>query len=255
MSAALPEDWRDRVVALVTGTEAPDADTAASWFTGGTGLDPQGQIAVYREQYRLRLGGALRASYPTLAWLVGDAFDTLAMDYLRASPSRTWTLDRIGLDLPDWLEQSGRPRDAVQAARVDRAVDHAFTATDVPPTPPESLRPDLPLRHTPSLTLLRVDRRWHDLRRAVKHGEDPSLGDVAPVDLAIYRVGVDVRDRTLEPLERELLATFQHGATLAEAVTHVVEAGADVEVLQARLGGWFRTFAERGLLVPVQSAR
>lgn len=111
------------------------------------GLAPHERLDIYREQYWLRHLANLDEDYPTLTWVLGgrDAFHTLARAYLEAHPPRTWDLQRLGADLPAFLEAraaldrtgatldtTGASRDATHAAldRTGAALDGARAAHD-----------------------------------------------------------------------------------------------------------------------------
>lgn len=234
---------------MIVAPEPPSRAVAEAWFRGGTGLDPSQQIGVYREQYELRLGSAIRSAYPALEHLVGDYIEPLIAAYLAENASHSWTLDRVGGALPDWLAQTDAHLHRVDAARMDLAVHQAFTAGDGVAPDPTRLGPDTPLGHAPSLTVLRLGGAWHRYRSAVKAGESPEVPAATPTALAVYRVGHEVRHRQLHPLEATVLDAFGGGCTLIQAVETVIAGGGDVEVLQANLQTWFRHFAERQLLV------
>ena len=67
------------------------------------------RIAVYRHGYRARLAGALRQNDPALARVMGDeAFETIAGEYARAFPSRTFSIRWHGADLYRFLDDLSR---------------------------------------------------------------------------------------------------------------------------------------------------
>ncbi len=61
------------------------------------GVLPAERLALYRRNMRAAQHDALAATYPVVRSLVGDAFfRVLALDYLRACPSRSGNLDELG---------------------------------------------------------------------------------------------------------------------------------------------------------------
>jgi hypothetical protein len=56
--------------------------------------------------YEIRLVEALRVDYPGLERFLGEeTFDELARMYVRAHPSESYTLNRLGDRLPGFVEQ------------------------------------------------------------------------------------------------------------------------------------------------------
>lgn len=233
---------------MVTGASPPSKEEASAWFTGGPGVDPAGQIAVYREQYRLRHLATLGEALPATAHLAGDRFEELGLAYLHDRPPTDWTLDRLGDGFPSWLADRGAAADLCEAAAVDMAVHRAGRAAAAPVLPVETLTEDKPLTWSPGVAVLTLGAPWHDYRRAVCAGQRPRPPGSQHQIVAVYRVDNAVTDRRLDPWEAALLRQFEQPHTVTAAVEAIVAAGAPAGLLQRSLGGWFRRFAERRLL-------
>src|SRR5262245_18981807 len=70
-------------------------------------LDSYLRIGIYRDMYLARLREALASDYPALMHYLGDeAFTRLACDYVHAYPSRSYTLNRLGDHLPEYIRSA-----------------------------------------------------------------------------------------------------------------------------------------------------
>lgn len=242
----LPADWRERMAEIVRGAEAPDP----SWFAGGVVLGPAEQIDVYRDQYRLRLRGAVRDELVGLAALVGDAerLDALIFGYLADCPSRSYTLNRIADRLPQWMENKGESAEWLDMVRLDLAVMAGFEAAAGETVKPEQLATVPKLRLQPHVTLLRLGHDVHRYRSEVVRELDAGPLVEGPVQLVVFRRGLKMRHLQVHSSCLAVLEAIGEGSGLGDALELAVANGADPAVLQAQLGEWFRLFAERDLL-------
>jgi hypothetical protein len=231
---------------IVRGADDPDA----SWFAGGVVLSPLDQIGVYRNQYRLRLGDAVRDEVPGFCALVGDEerVDAYVFGYLAAHPSRSYTLNRVADALPAFLAERGVPPMWLDMVRVDRAVMDGFEAAEGSTLRPEQLAITPRLRLQPHVTLLRIAHDVHVYRSAVVSDEARPEVSQRPVCLVVFRRGLKMRHLEVHPSCFAVLEAIGSGAALGDALSRAVTAGADPAVLQERLGDWFRMFAERDLV-------
>ncbi|MCO4746986.1 MAG: putative DNA-binding domain-containing protein [Proteobacteria bacterium] len=242
----LPADWRARMAEIVRGAEDPDA----SWFAGGVVLGPLDQIGVYRDQYRLRLGDAVRDELPGFCALVDDAerIDELVFAYLAAHPSQSYTLNRIADAFPAFLATQDVPQAWLEMVALDRAVMDGFEAAEGHTIRPEQLATTPRLRLQPHVRLLRLQHDVHRFRSAVISDEPlPELAEQA-VCLVVFRRALKMRHLEVPPSCLAVLEAIGEGAALGDALSEAVAAGADPSVLQERLGDWFRLFAERDLV-------
>ncbi|HSV69778.1 MAG TPA: DNA-binding domain-containing protein [Methylibium sp.] len=149
------------------------------------GLREQGEraargLAAYRANAATIAERALRAAYPSVAAMLGDAdFAALARTLWRAAPPTRGDLAQWGLDLPAWIE-SRRDLDPwpwlADAARLDAAVARCESAADAA-TERDSLAlladhepAALRLRLLPCVQLLASDWPVATLRAAHRDG-------------------------------------------------------------------------------------
>lgn len=89
------------ITSYITG----QTDEPPSSIGGTRNLNALESLSIYRSDYLARMHSALKSAYPVTWHIVGDeAFEQLAMEYLRAHPSTSWDLNVFGAELPQHLE-------------------------------------------------------------------------------------------------------------------------------------------------------
>jgi hypothetical protein len=230
------------------------------------GMRPAERLDIYREQFWLRHLPSLGEDYPTLAWAVGrDAFSRLATEYLRAHPPRTWNLQELGADLPAYVSNhapwNGQAV-AVDAARLDWAFMEAFDAADAPPfdprvlaaTPEDAWTGARVVLH-PSLRALDLAYPLHELRDALKGGQEPERPPARASRLVVWRDGAAfVRVAEVQPLGFDLLTALKAGAPLGEACERLVSDHGEIDAsaLSFRVAEWFQEWTASGWVSAVQ---
>lgn len=245
MARELPDDWRERTIAMIRGAEPLRAD----WFTPGPRLTAEQRIAIHLEQFRLRVEGAVRAEIPGLVHLMGEEADRWIRAYLVARPPTSWTLHQVAEPLAGWLATQDVPSSWVEMAELDRAVNRGFEAADAPPITVEELGGSPRLALAPHVSLLRLRWSVHRVRSAVMSG-----GEVPPLEegtfpVVVFRRGLKMRHWEVPSGLFALLQGVGEGSTVAAAIDHVFRGGhVDLPTLQAEIGGWFREMSERSLV-------
>jgi hypothetical protein len=201
------------------------------------GVDPVRRLRAYAHAYWARIAGALAADFPKLrAHLGAEAFDALVVPYLRAHPTRHPSLREAGLHLARFLDERGQPAQA-NLARLERARVEVFDGPDAAPRsrddcaalPPEDF-PRLPLRLVPASARVELSTNADDVWDALEDDRPPPEAAAAPRAVLVWRRGLAVIHRTLEPDEAPALRRVQAGATFGEVCEVLAEAapGADV---------------------------
>lgn len=246
MSTDLPDDWREQMTSMIAGmTPLDDA-----MFTGGPALSALEQITVYRGQYKLRMYDAMIEELLGLEYLLGDDAREVLFRYLAAHPSQSWTLNRIADHIVDWLIEQGAPVEQIEMARVDRAVQSGFEATDGTPITPDALA-NLPrIRLQPPVSLLHLSTNVHEIRGAALQDKDPpELQFDKDVYLVIFRRDNRMRHWELSQGAWLVLQGLSEGKELMEAITAVVEQGIVApDALADAVQGWFKDFAQHQLV-------
>ena len=234
----LPEDWRARFTAMVTG-EAP---LDGSWFAGSDRLSPQDQIAVYRRQHDLRFPEALEKNFQGLSSMSGGT--SWLERFLKLNNCTTWTLEGAGRGMADFMRDHGAPDHLVEMAAMDEAVGRGFLEHEGPPVTPEALMLGPELRLSPHVTLLRHRFDVHRWRSVALGGESPEALIEGDYPVVVYRKQRRMKHIIMPSPAFALLTSIHLG--LDEALG--AAAAVDAELLQANVRDWFQLFTSRGLL-------
>jgi uncharacterized protein (UPF0276 family) len=228
----LPASWQSTMIGWIQGASEPDP----TWFAGGPGLGPADQIAVYQDQFRLRMASAMDENLPGLSALLEGAAVEVWRDYLRDHPPTGWTLDRIADAMPGWLAARGAPAAQVELARVDLAVNHGFVAAQLPLPGPRDLNEHVRLTLQPHVQVVRLTtdvHAWRSVALGFERSDLPPIRARACV-IVVYRSAA----RTMRHLEVDdvwatLLESFGPSSTIGDALERAVALGVDPGALLA----------------------
>jgi hypothetical protein len=98
-------------------------------------LTARQRVGVYQGMYLARMREALESDYPALARLLGPAeWERLVTAYVRVHPSRSYTLNVLGRNLPEFVRGARvlRPAFCRDLARLEWAVTEVFDAAHTP---------------------------------------------------------------------------------------------------------------------------
>ncbi len=216
------------VAALLDGAEEPVAAEIEA-----NGIDASERLEIYRNNVREGFIKALAIGFPVLERLVGvDYFRQLALDFLRAHPSRAGNLHHIGAPLSHFLQQRFAQTEytyLADVAALEWAHQEALVAADAEPISADALRDVDPARYGelcfelhPACALVRSDfpivRIWG--------ANQPDASGEEVIDLREGGDNVLVL-RTPECIELHRLPTgdfialesFAHGENLGTALT------------------------------------
>lgn len=220
--ATLAELQRAFADALV----APHADSAPAGFDA----EARRRFRVYRNNYFHGLSAQLRAAYPAVHRLVGDAFfAATAHSFLSAHPPRVRSLALFGEGFPAFVAgfppASGLPYLA-DVARLERARLEALHAADAAPIDPAVL---LALGDRAAATRFRphpaarlvvsphpVVALWTASRPGAPAG--PTEIEGRPEAALVTRPGHDVHVRCLDPAQAAFAATLLASGTAVRAL-------------------------------------
>ncbi|MDQ3739933.1 MAG: DNA-binding domain-containing protein, partial [Actinomycetota bacterium] len=116
---------QERMQSAITGGDAAAAEEVAGMVRGSDRLGAADRLELYRRSHTARLLEVMRVAHPALRHLLGEElFDAFALDYLRARPSRSYTLLRLGAGFAAHLAATREPDDAwadlvIDVARVE----------------------------------------------------------------------------------------------------------------------------------------
>jgi hypothetical protein len=183
------------------------------------------RLAVYQHAYRLRLLEVLENDFPALRGIAGaDRFRELGERYIAAHPSTSRSVRQLGAHLATFIRSSLNDAAAEawgEMAEFEWLKSAAFDAADAPLASIADLArlaaedwPPLHLRFHPSLQrielLSNTPQRW----RAVTDGAVvPAVEPFhPPQSWIIWRAGLDVHWRPLEPDEGPVLDAIRFGS-------------------------------------------
>lgn len=205
------------------------------------------RLEIYNRQYWFRLLESFHEDFPGLHAVLGqERFVRLAVAYLSAHPSTSFTLRNLGRHLVRFLEThpshtAFNPRLVLDLARLEWAHIEAFDNAAEPPVTADALLDanpaELRLRLQPHLTLLHLAYPLDEFLIALRRVEDSraeasnavtarqSRSGVHPVHppkpqpvwLAVHRHRNCVHYKRLTEAQFQLLDALRQGLPLAEA--------------------------------------
>ena len=233
------------------------------------------RLQIYNQQYWWRILGAFGEDFRGVRAVLGESkFDRLAVAYIEACGSHSWTLRNLGSQLVPFLEKHPeltKPRTALalDVARVEWARVLAFddpekpvlTAKQIARIPPDRLRLGL----QPYVSLLELHHPVDEMMRTLKHTEIAAVSNAVsathtrrrkvvtvrrsrtPIHLAVHRVNFSVYYKRLDPEAFRLLLALRSGETLEEACGTAFAGSKELpEQSAARIQEWFARWMEFG---------
>jgi hypothetical protein len=242
------QHWMQR--SIVTGE---GFRSASRMILPSVTLDSGERLAIYRRIYEARLVDALRADYPGLSAWLGDAvFAELAGLYLGAHPSRSYTLNRLGDHLPEFISQvDGLRRGTLvkDLARLELLETEVFDEQEAIPGEfpsfagmSEAELAQVRFVTIPALRMASFRYPVHRLLTALRAGQAAPRMAPRPTWLAVYRREYQVHHLVLRPEAADLLGALAAGKPLGEAIARCPALGPAAVFRQ------FQTWRAAGLL-------
>ncbi len=251
------------------------AAVAETFIAPNSRLTAFERLEIYNRQYWFRVLSALAEDFPGLRAVLGSRrYDALAIAYLTAHPSRSFTLRNLGSKLPLWLaanpQYAGRRhRLAVDVARIEWAFVEAFDSAERPPLTLEqiaTLDGNSRLALQPHLRLLMLEYPADELvlalhmrekRQTSEAGVELEEDEEPPAELsrlrrrttwlAAHRIDFSVYYKRLRPEEYLTLSAIREGLPLSEAVAAGFAESRSTEGRRAaQVRDWFADWAELG---------
>jgi hypothetical protein len=257
------QEWMQAVVTHPSDVyEAVDAAKIAvgKIILPSQSLQPIQRIGIYHGMYMLRMIEALTADYAALAEFLGEhAFEHLVRDYAQQFPSRSYTLNRFGDSLPEYIASSNWKRRTFlrDLAKLELAMTQVFDEAEAEPLPADaiaSIAPeevaDVRIIPIPALRLIALD---YDANEAFQ-----AFRDKAPMKprrkktwLAVHRRDYGVYRM---PLTREA-HTFLESLAARETIDSAIETFQRRFRRfpeQSELFAWFRDWSAAGLFTAIE---
>jgi putative DNA-binding protein len=232
------QGWMYRVIATPRGV-AIAAREADEHILPSRTLSAAERVGIYNGMYLSRFVEALEVDYPALAYyLGGHEFHAVVSRYVDKYPSRSYTLNRLGDMLPDFLE--GFERDL---ARLELAMTQVFDEEETPSADLTLLPPDRAeqMRLVPikALRLLSLNYNSNECFQAFRDEEHmhPRRGRNF---LLVHRKDYAVMRMPLTKKSHDFLRELMSGKTLVEAIE-------SVRPSQHALFEWFRDWSAAGI--------
>jgi Putative DNA-binding domain len=246
--------------ALTTGAAEEDvpAPRVGDVILPSRTLSPAERLSIYQSMYPLRMEEALASDYGALKHFLGDAgFFELVRGYVQAFPSRSYTLNRLGDHLPDYVRTaSGLPRRdfCYDLALLERAVAWVFDAEETPCLTEEAVAAVAPeawehacLQTVAAFRLMAFRypvSAYMDTVRDEDHEHHPKVRRKDSW-VAIYRRNYGVWRHELSRPAHDLLADLAAGQPLGEAVAAALRRRRAPS--QDELFRWFREWVQGGI--------
>jgi len=224
-------------------------------------LTPERRIGIYHDMYLTRMVEALEFDYPGLAHLMGHMrFHQLVKGYVAAHPSRSYTLNRLGDHLPDYIAATeSLPRRALLAelARFELAITLVFDARREVPldaaaiaSVPAEAWPAARFRTIDAMRLLELSHPVDDYLESVKKDSaHPPLRKLQRF-LLVFRSDLAVKQVVMSKREWTMLGALRDGLTLAAAVERVSRLRPSLS--ETEIFAWFRDWTTMGLFSAIE---
>ncbi len=194
---------QEEMLAALTSLEPPEE---LPFVAGDDRLDAAGRLEIYRDMYFARMTEVMTATFPKVAARMGeDDFADMTAAFVDAYPSRHPSLRWVGRELATFLAANDQPEWMCDLARLEWARADVFDVRDqaivtvaelqaLDPTEFAALAVELVDAHRVVEAVTAVDKVWR--------GGEPGPG---PRTMLVWRQGVEVFHRPLEPLEARVL--------------------------------------------------
>jgi len=192
------------------------------------------RVGIYHGMYLMRMRDALAADYPGLLHYLGaDAFERLVQRYVQVYPSRSYTLNRLGDHLPEFIRDDQQlPRRGFlhDLARLELAITEVFDAAETAPVSPEAVAAvpaeawaQARLRPIAAFRLLACSYPVSAYQQAVRGRKTPPKIGRQNNWVVIYRRNYGVYHLELSRRGYDLLQALAQGQPLAEAIEAVAQ--------------------------------
>lgn len=246
--------------------KALEADPSTTLpIKGDAKLSAVERLDIYANMYFFRIRDILKEDFPALLSLVGEAdFHQLITDYLLAHPSTHWSLRYAGKDLATFVKDHRLGKLKLflsELAEFEWRILEAFDAPDAAVLTKEKLARCSPqewgglkLSLVPSCSSATFT--WNvDLLHAafMAKKRKKRLPEQQRSTVIIWRRELEVRQRRIDGVERDLFEKLTHGATFGEICEAAsIKCGDEAGIAQASslLAGWLEAQLLCDLNVP-----
>jgi len=223
-------------------------------------LDSYQRIGIYRDMYLARLREALASDYPALLhYLRDEAFTELVAAYVHAHPSRSYTLNRLGDHLPEYIRSTrrlARWEFLYDLARLELAMSQLFDASESPVLKPRDIA-DVPPEAWETVRLKPIEAFRLLAFRYPVNAYLKSVRDRTPHPstrrennwVVVFRKHYTLRRLDLTRPAYDLLSALVSGVALGKAIAL---AGRRRAIGEVQLFSWFRDWVANGLFQAIE---
>lgn len=217
-------------------------------------LNPKERLQIYRSMYLLRMQEALEMDFPAVQARVGDElFTRLVADYVQSHPSQSYTLDHLGRNFSDFLDDidaAGEGAFLSELARLEWALCMVAIAHDSPTLSMASLSDvpeenflELSFETVPALSLLKFNHNVNEVYKAWCEDEPPPTVEESDTYIACWRQQLKVWRMNLTEEAFEFLALLTQRVCLGEALDQIIDR---FNTSEEKLFEWFQTWIDEG---------
>jgi len=257
------QEWMQAVVTHPSDVyEAADAAAIAvgDVILPSRTLQPIQRVGIYHGMYMLRMIEALTADYGALVEFLGEhAFEHLVREYVQQFPSRSYTLNRLGDSLPEFIAASSLKRRTFlrDLAKLELAMTQVFDEAEAEPLPADAIASIAPeqiadarIVPIPALRLLLLDYDANETFQAFRD-EQPMKPRRRKTWLVVHRRDYGVYRM---PVAREAFAFLESivaGQTIGDAIDSFHRRFRRFPG-QNELFTWFRDWSAAGLFAAIE---
>jgi hypothetical protein len=242
------------------------ADQARTVVLPSKTLSSFERLDIYREMYLLRMEEALSSDYPALKHFLGDEeFMRMVARYVEVYPSRSYTLNRLGDRVPEFvatLEDLPKRDFCHELARLEFALTGVFDASETAALTPEAVRAvpqdaweTAQLKPIEAFELLQFDYPVSQYLGSVDDENPAPRLARKKTWVVAYRRNYHVHRLDLAQPAYELLSALASGQTVGDAIVSVMTRKWRPAVKQKQLFEWFRDWMAEGLFQAVELAK
>lgn len=227
-------------------------------------LTPLERLGIYHGMYLLRMHDALEGDYEALRHFLGDrGFFELIRDYVQVYPSKSYSLNRLGDHLPEFLQNAPcvrRREFCVDLARLEDAIAQVFDAPETPAlseariaSVPAEAWERARLTTVAAFQLLAFRYPVNAYLQTVRDGNhDHPKPRQKPEWVAVYRRDFAVYRLELRREAHALLSDLAAGMRLGEALEAAIKRGGKRPPQPDELFRWFREWVAGGVFQAVE---
>jgi hypothetical protein len=225
-------------------------------------LDSYLRIGIYRDMYLARLREALTSDFPALVRYLGDeAFTQLVSGYVQAYPSRSYTLNRLGDHLPEYIRSAAglsRREFLYDLALLELAMSQVFDAEESPVLTPEAIAAvpadaweRVRLKPIKAFRLLSFRYPVNGYVRSAKEGTAPPSTRRKNNWVVVFRRSYALWRLDLTRQAYELLQSLVSDKPLGKALSTSLTRNRR-SVSEVQLFSWFREWVADGLFQAIE---